>query len=174
MRVRYLLAVAVALGLATGCAKKEAADAGTELTAQQRASVEQGVREFMAQVARDVTREGPVAWRKEFSGGPEFFMASDGQLAFASGAAAMQGIEGVAQMIQKIELKWGEDLKIDVLAPKLAVVGTSWAEERDEAQGHHVKQSGYFTGVVEERYGKRVFRDAHWSTAAAEKNENRN
>lgn len=163
MRWRHLLMVTLVLGLAVGCAKKEAPETGMALTAQQRASVEQGVRQFMAQVAQDVTREGPAAWRKEFSGGPEFFMASEGKLAFANGQAAMQGIEGVAQMIKHIELKWGDDLKIDVLTPKLAVVGTSWTEEREDAQGHHVKESGYFTGVVEERDRKWVFRDAHWS-----------
>jgi hypothetical protein len=174
MRVRHLLAVAVALGLMGGCAKKEVPEAEPGLTVEQRAGVERGVRQFMAQVAQDVTREGPAAWRKEFSGGPEFFMASDGKLAFANGLAAMQGIEGVAQMIKKIALRWGEDLKIDVLTPKLAVVGTSWTEEQEDAQGHHVNQSGYFTGVVEERDGKWFFRDAHWSTAAPEKRENQN
>jgi len=164
MRVRHLVMVALVLGLVAGCAKREMPEMGARLTAEQRAGVERGVQQFMAQVAQDVTREGPAAWRKEFSGGPEFFMASDGKLAFANGQAAMQGIEGVAQMIKHIELKWGNDLKIDALTPNLAAVGTSWAEEREDAQGHRVKESGYFTGVVELRDAKWVFRDVHWSS----------
>src|SRR5215469_6061955 len=105
MRVQYLLMMAVVLGLAAGCAKKEAAEAGPGLTAEQRTSVERGVRQFVVNVAQDVSQEGPAAWRKEFSGGPEFFMASEGKLAFANGQAAMQGIEGLSQMIKRIALK---------------------------------------------------------------------
>lgn len=172
MRIRYWLMLLAVSALLAGCGKKGAATKGPEWTAEQRAGVEQGVRQFMAQVAQDVTREGPLAWKKEFAGGPEFFMASEGKLAFASGAAAMQGIDGLPQFIKHIELQWGDDLRVDVLTPSLAVVGTSWMEEREEAQGKHVKQSGYFTGVVEQRDGKWVFRDAHWSVPEApEKSE---
>jgi len=172
MRIRYLLVLTVVLGFMAGCAKKQAAEAGPSLTAEQRAAVEQGVRQFVAQAGQEVTRDGPLAWKKEFASGPEFFMASEGKLAFANGAAAMQGIDGLTQMIKRIELHWGDDLRVDVLTPKLAVVGTSWQEEREDAQGHKVKDGGYFTGVVEERDGKWVFRDAHWSVAGAgEKSE---
>jgi hypothetical protein len=171
-QANHLLMMTVMLVLLVGCRENQASVAESAPSAEQRAGAEQGVRQFMAQVAQDVTREGPLAWKKEFWGGPEFFMASDGQLAFANGPAARQGIEGVAQMIKQVDLKWGDDLRVDVLKPALAVVGTSWQEERQDAQGHHVKESGYFTAVVEQRDGKWVFRDAHWSTpAAVEKRE---
>ena len=158
------------LVLAAGCANRKAPFAGTASSEQQRASLEQGVRQFVAQVGQDVSREGPSAWRKEFANGPEFFMASDGKLAFANGQAAIEGIGGLTQMIKRIELHWGDDLRVDMLTPTRAVVGTSWQEEREDAEGHHVKQSGYFTGVVEQRGGKWVFRDAHWSVPVANGN----
>ena len=90
-------------------------------------------------------------------------MASNGQLAFASGQAALQGIEGVAKMIKHIELHWGDDLRVDALTPELAMVGTTWKEVRVDAEGHEVKDGGYFTGLVERRNGQWQFRNVHWS-----------
>jgi len=77
----------------------------------------------------------------------------------------MQGIQDLKQMIKQIELHWGEDLRVDALTPDLAVVGTTWQEQRVEAQGHQVNQGGYFTGVVEQHNSRWQFRDAHWSVA---------
>lgn len=134
-------------------------------TTEQRAAVEKDVRGFMASVAEQVTRDGPKAWSKEFADRPEFFMASEGRLMFANGQGAMQGIQDLTQMIKQIELHWGDDLRVDVLTPDLAAVGTSWQEKRVDAQGHQVAESGYFTGVVEKRNGRWQFRDAHWSVA---------
>ena len=90
-------------------------------------------------------------------------MASDGKLAFEDGRAAAEGIDAVAKTIKRIELHWGQDLKVDVLTPELAVVGTSWQERRETNQGQVVNESGYFTGVTEKQEGRWVFRDAHWS-----------
>ena len=163
MQWRCLAGVMVVLALAAGCANREAPFAGNAPSEEQRAAVEQGVRQFVTQVGQDVSREGPLAWKKEFASGPEFFMASEGNLTFANGQAAIEGIDGLRQIIKRIELHWGDDLRVDVLTPTLAVVGTSWAEDRDDVQGRQVKQAGYFTAVVEQRAGKWTFRDAHWS-----------
>ena len=94
-------------------------------------------------------------------------MASDGKLAFDDGRAAAEGIDAVAKAIKRIELRWGKDLKVDVLTPELAVVGTSWQERQETDQGRVVNESGYFTGVTEKQEGRWVFRDAHWSVAPA-------
>jgi hypothetical protein len=137
------------------------------LTAADKAAVEESVRGFMGAVAQDVTRDGPAAWGKEFSREPEFFMAVNGAMAFASGEAAAQALPGVAQMIPKIELQWGKDLRVDPLTADLAVVGTSWQEVLSDPQGKTRQDNGYFTGVVQRRNGKWEFRDAHWSSAPA-------
>ena len=125
--------------------------------------MEEEGRGFLARVAEEVTRDGPTAWKREFAQGQEFFMASDGKLAFEDGRAAAEGIDAVAKTIKRIELHWGQDLKVDVLTPELAVVGTSWQERRETNQGQVVNESGYFTGVTEKQEGRWVFRDAHWS-----------
>lgn len=168
MRVRceMLLALVVA---AIGCGGKSGAEGGAPkaLTAEKTAAVETSVREFMNQVAQDVTQNGPLAWQKEFQDRPAFFMASDGQLAFANGQAAMQGIQQLPKIIKQIELRWS-DVRVDGLAPDLAAVGASWQEVRQDPQGHSLTQKGYFTGVVQQQNGRWQFRDVHWSVLPAE------
>ena len=126
-------------------------------------SVEGAVRSFMARVAHDVTQEGPSAWATAFADGPSFFMAVDGQLVFPSGAAARAALPEVARAIPHIELVWGQDMRVDVLTPSLAVVATSWREVRMDAAGHHVDEKGFFTAVAESLDGRWQLRNAHWS-----------
>jgi hypothetical protein len=127
------------------------------------AAVAASVRQFLAEVAQGVTRDGPSAWQRYFSPRPEFFMASDGVLAFRDGTAAIVGISAAAHEIRRIELKWGADARVDVLGPDLAVVGLPWSEVRELADGTRVADGGYFSAVVERRAGAWAFRDAHWS-----------
>jgi hypothetical protein len=167
MRGLWVVLVVAVMG-AAGCGGvRNAGEQAQGVTAEDRAKIEAGVRQFMSSVEQDVTREGPAAWAHEFSSEPTFFMASDGVLVFSSGAAAAQAIPSLRQAIKKIELHWGDDLRVDVLTPEFAAVGASWREIR-EMQGSEVKDQGYFSGVVEQRNGKWQFRDVHWSTQRAE------
>ena len=70
------------------------------------ASLTRAVQEFMAAVARDVTAQGPHAWRKYLSHEHAFLMASNGELVFESGEAAQQGIGLLEQSIERIYLQW--------------------------------------------------------------------
>jgi len=133
------------------------------LTAARAGGVEDGVRAFMHDVAHDVTADGPAAWRKYFADTPAFFMAVDGKIAFANSAEVTAGLPQVALAIKQIELKWGDDLRVDLLAPDLAVVGASYHELQAWADGHHAEENGYFTGVAQYRNGGWQFRNAHWS-----------
>lgn len=130
-----------------------------------RAAIESGVRSFMQTVAHDVTEQGPTAWTTHFADDPAFFMANDGQLAFPNSQAAKQGIQAFARTIQHIELHWGDDLRIDVLSPTLAMVASSWSEIQVDTAGHKDNESGFFTGLAEYRNDRWQFRDAHWSSA---------
>jgi Domain of unknown function (DUF4440) len=143
---------------AAGCQAPPVRPAGAAAPA-----VEASVRQFLADVAQGVSRDGPAAWQHYFAPRPEFFMASDGVLAFRDGTAAIVGISAAAREIRHIELKWGADARVDVLGPDLAVVGLTWSEVRDLADGTRVADDGYFTAVVERREGTWKFRDAHWS-----------
>jgi hypothetical protein len=166
MRYRLCILVIAALAFA-GCRRHHSFSGEPEaLPLERAAAVTAEVREFMNSVAQDVAREGPAAWRREFADTPAFFMAVEGRVAFADSAAVTAGLPGIAAAIKQIELKWGDDLRVDPLTRNLAVVGSSWHEVQVDAAGKRVEESGYFTAVTEYRGGRWQFRDAHWSVIA--------
>jgi hypothetical protein len=118
----------------------------------------------MAQVAHDVTQDGPLAWLRYFADSPAFFMAVNGQLAFPDSNAAKVGTQEFARTIKRIELKWGHDLRVDPLSDELAVVVVSWRETQIDTAGHRVEENGIFTGLIESRNGRLQIRNAHWSS----------
>jgi hypothetical protein len=165
MRLRLWILI-MFLTTAIGCQRQSGSAAVTgPLSAADRTAVEQSVRGFMNGVARDVSKEGPTAWAGKFESGPDFFMASDGVLAFPSGEAAAQGIAALPQIIKHIELQWG-DLRVDALTGNLAMVGAQYQEVRTDPNGHETTEKGYFTGLAEKRDGTWKFRDTHWSVEA--------
>jgi len=133
------------------------------LTPVQAADVENGVRAFVHTVAQDLARDGPAAWRRFFADTPSFFMAADGRLVFPNSASATAGIADLARMIKQIELRWGDGLRVDPLAPDLAVMAAPYREIRVDAAGNRVDESGFFTGTVQLINGRWQFRNAHWS-----------
>jgi hypothetical protein len=158
-------ALLAALALLAGSGLYGCQSPPPRLTGVAAPAVAASVRQFLADVAQGVSRDGPAAWQRYFAARPEFFMASDGVLAFRDGTAAIVGISAAAREIRHIGLKWGADARVDVLGPDLAVVGLPWSEVRELADGTAVADSGYFTGVVERQGGSWRFRDAHWSQA---------
>ncbi len=138
----------------------------SNLTAERRTVVENDVRRFTAAVARDVTSEGPIAWRKYFADEPQFFMAVDGTLVFPDGQSAAKAIPQIASQFKRIELHWGDDLRLDPLTDSLCNVATSYTEKielQPGASGPQGAEVGYFTGIAENRNGQWQFRNAHWS-----------
>jgi len=127
------------------------------------AGVADSVRAFMETVARDVTRDGPAAWRRQFADDAAFFMAAEGRLVFPSAESAANGIDQLTRVIAHIELRWGNDVRVDPLGPGLAMVGASYTEVRADTAGHRVEEAGFFTGLAEHRAAGWRFRDAHWS-----------
>jgi hypothetical protein len=157
-RMILLLAAAVF----AGCTAGGAGASGSQLPTGDHA-VDQAVRVFMQTVAHDVTQDGPLAWLKYFDTGPAFFMAVNGQMAFPSAAAAQEGTRKFAQTISHMELKWGDDLRVDPLTAELAVIAVSWRETLIDTAGHRVDEAGYFTGLAEYQKGRWQLRNAHWS-----------
>lgn len=161
-RLTWVLLFVVA---SSGTNSRAAVSSGSQSSAPTKAGTTEGVvRNFMAQVAHDVTQEGPIAWIKYFENGPAFFMAVNGQLAFPDIKAAKVGTQEFARTIRHIELTWGQDLRVDPLTAELAVVAVSWREIQIDTAGHRVEESGMFTGLVEFRDGRWQLRDAHWSS----------
>jgi hypothetical protein len=73
------------------CVACNSRDGSRRLTPERAAEVTREVKEFAEMVARDVTQDGPTAWRRHFSDGPTFFMAVDGKLQFPDSASAKAG-----------------------------------------------------------------------------------
>jgi hypothetical protein len=163
MLVRRCSLLLATLALA-GCGQVGGSGEPRPLAPAQAGAVEAGVRAFAETVAHDVTRDGPLAWQKHFGDSPAFFMAVNGQMAFADRAAAAAALPGIARAFKHIDLKWGQDLRVDPLTASLALVATSWEEVLVDASDHTMDQKGYFTGIAEYRDGRWQFRDAHWST----------
>jgi len=146
--------------LSTGCSSGPQG-----LTSTRTAEIDKEVRAFAQDVARGVTQEGPTAWRRYFSESPEFFMAAEGHLAFPNGESAIAALPDLARTIKQIELQWGQELRVDPLAPNLAVMATPYHEIRTGPTGDKVSEAGYFTGTTEFKGGHWQFRNAHWSVA---------
>jgi hypothetical protein len=133
------------------------------MTPDEAVAVDRAVCAFMQTVSHSVTQNGPNAWIKYFDATPAFFMAVNGQMAFPNAAAAQEGTRKFAQTIRQIELKWGNDLRVDPLTNEFAIVAVSWREIQVDTAGHSVTETGYFTGLAEYREGHWQFRNAHWS-----------
>ena len=158
--IRFLL---VAITFAA-CAPCQAARSHSEaMTPGEAVAVDRAVRAFMQTVSHSVTQDGPLAWTKYFEAGPAFFMAVNGQMAFPNADAAQEGTRKFAQTIRRIELKWGDDLRVDPLTNEFAIVAASWREIQVDTAGHSITETGYFTGLAEYRDGRWQFRNAHWS-----------
>ena len=149
----------------------QSASEGQALTPQARAAVAASVRHFALAVAQDVTAHGPTAWRRHLSDTPSFFMAVNGQLQFGDSAAASRAIAALPGMIQRLELTWGEDLRVDPLTAHYAVVASSYSEIQVSPQGQTHTERGYFTAVAERHGGDWTFRDVHWSSAVPQVKE---
>jgi len=160
LRFGFLLA---AITFAACAACRAGAEQSHSMQPDEAVAVERSVRSFMATVSHSVTQDGPLAWLKYFDASPAFFMAVNGQMAFPNAGSAQDGTRKFAQTIRHIELKWGDDLRVDPLTNELAMVAASWREIQVDTAGHSVTETGYFTALAEYRDGHWQFRDAHWS-----------
>jgi hypothetical protein len=122
-------AIPLAAVFLAACGRQPVApSAPPSLSAAESASIENGVRAFAQTMARDVTAEGPAAWGKHFAEGSAFFMAANGRLVFPDRASAKAGIQDLTRTLKGIELQWGDDLRVDPLAPNLAMLAASYHE----------------------------------------------
>jgi len=162
--IRHLV-VLLASGVGIACATSAQRAGPAALDASAAAAITDSVRTFAADLARGVTHDGPGAWRAYFAATPAFFMASEGRLVFPSSDSAGRAIQTLERTIAHIELRWGDGLRVDPLAPGLAVLAAPYHEVRVDRAGHQVDETGFFTGLAEHRGGAWRLRNAHWSVA---------
>lgn len=148
---------ATALLLTIACAPSEQsppADGATVVTE---------IRALAATIERDLGEQGPQAWLLHFEDDPDFFMASDGGVAFHDFAAAREFLDDFAPAIASIELRWS-NLRVAPLGPDQATMAASYTELLRDTEGIDTTFRGYFTATVVRTAAGWKLRNAHWSS----------
>jgi hypothetical protein len=122
-----------------------------------------------ASIARDLSRDGPLAWLRYFDE-DRFLLAVDGKLQLDGIAAARVFLEQYAKGVSHLQLTW-TDVRVDVLGPHSASLAASYREAMTDTTGHTLEPSGYFTGVAVKTPAGWKLRIAHWSSIVAPKTE---
>jgi hypothetical protein len=118
---------------------------GGQFTADESALVKDSVTRMAANIAKDVSAKGPVAWLDYFENDPGFFMASDGKLALKDYSSAKAFVKDkLPKMMSKINLQW-RNVKVDPLAASFAAMGADFHEDIILAGGTKMAVDGYFT-----------------------------
>jgi hypothetical protein len=126
-----------------------------KLSTTENATVKDSVTLMAENIERDISTKGPAAWLDYFEDGPDFFMASDGQIAFTDYPSSRKFIlNTLVKAIPHINLKW-KNLRVYPLANNLAVVGADFHEELTGSNGKTQNVNGYFTGTA-------IFKGPHW------------
>ncbi len=130
----------------------------------QLAIVKDSVEIMAAQIAKNVSQNGPQEWLKVFDNCPDFFMANNGQLSFSSYDSAANFINHVlVKKISKIELGWS-NIRIEPLASNLASLAAGYKENITYFTGKTTVVSGYFTGIAKQTQQGWKLHNAHWSS----------
>jgi hypothetical protein len=105
----------------------------------------------------------PAAWLNYFEESPDFFMVSDGQLAFKDYQSGKLFIENtLIKNILKINLQWNY-LRIDPLTSELASMGGNFHEDLTDSSGKIIQSDGYLTAVAKLTNRGWKIRNLHWS-----------
>jgi hypothetical protein len=120
------------------------------------------VRELLTTVSRDLQRDGPTGWLPHFRPGGEFFMASDGAVAFRDFDQAAAACRQMAQQFGSMELDWSS-VRIQPLSCDFAAFGADYRETMHQHAGSTVQFSGYVTGVAVRTASGWQLQHLHWS-----------
>lgn len=160
VRVGLLISLLVLAFFASACSRPQPSGS---LSPDRSAAVAKDVRAFLAAMADDITKRGPAAWRTHFSDTATFYLAAEGQMVFADSPAATKGINDLTRALSKLDLKWGEPMRIEPLSATVAAVAMPYHEVLVHTSGKTVVEDGYFTGLVELGPSGWKVRNAHWS-----------
>lgn len=124
--------------------------------------VKKNVGAFMDSIASNISAKGPKAWLDYFENSKEFFMASDGQIAFANIDSARNFVNNVlAKNISSIQLQWS-NIRIDSLAKEYASIAADFHEDISDTDGKISRYDGYFTAIGHLTSSWKL-QNVHWS-----------
>ena len=116
-----------------------------------------------ANIAQDISNDGPAAWLNYFEDSPDFFMANEGQLVFKDSKTAKKFIiNTLVKNIPVVKLQW-DHLRIDPITSVFAAMGAGFHEDQVNSSGKKLAYDGYFTGIAHYDGHSWKLRNLHWS-----------
>jgi len=153
-----LLSIFLLQGLILSCGQK-----ASSVTTSEATSVKDSVQLLAGNTAKDISTKGPIAWLSYFEDVPDFFMASDGAIAFRDYRSAEVFIKDtLIKQIPRINLKWA-NIRIDPLTPQLATLAADFHEDLTITADKVVPVEGYFTATAHQTSEGWKYLNVHWS-----------
>jgi hypothetical protein len=139
------------------------------LTTAQRSIVMDSVQLMVDSIAKAISLEGPIAWIRYFENSPDFYMASEGQLAFTNNDSLANFLKNTyTKSVSKIELSWNH-VRIDPFTSKIAAVAAIFHEDITDFAGRKTPSDGFFTGIAHQTSQGWQLQNAHWSIIPTKK-----
>jgi hypothetical protein len=135
----------------------------SSLTNTQALTVKDSIIALINHTAKDISARGPIAWLDYFENSPDFFMASDGDLAFKDYASADMFIKKtLVNQIQRIKLSFSS-VRINPVSEQFAFIGASVHEDITGFSGKAMPFDGYFTATAHQTPTGWKYLNMHWS-----------
>jgi hypothetical protein len=139
------------------------------LTAAQRSIVMDSVQLMVDSIAKAISHDGPIAWLRYFENSSDFYIASEGQLAFTNNDSLADFLKNTyTKSVTRIELSWNH-VRIEPFTSKLAGVAAIFHEDITDTAGGKSPSDGFFTGIAHQTSQGWQFQNAHWSIIPTEK-----
>ncbi len=142
------------------------------LSDSQNKRVKDSISSMAINITRDISSQGPAAWLNYFEDTPDFFMVSNGELAFRDYKSAKEFIlNKLVKNIPHIKLHLTNE-RIDALSSDLASIGADFREELTDKNGKTLNFEGYFSAIVHLTDHGWKLRNVQWSIKAPDKGAN--
>jgi len=126
-------------------------------------AIRQAVQKLADSTIRKLSAKGPAAWLNYFENSPDFFMASDGAIAFPNYKTAETFVDGtLTKQFKSIHLKFN-DIRITPLSAQYATIGASFHEDLIDLSGKSMPFDGYFTATAHQTANGWKYLNMHWS-----------
>ena len=133
------------------------------LSNTQSTAVKESVIALTDHTAKDISARGPIAWLDYFENSPEFFMASDGDLAFKDYASADVFIKKtLVNQIKGIKLSFSS-VRVDPMSEQFASIGANFHEDITGFSGKAMPFDGFFTATAHQTPTGWKYLNMHWS-----------
>ena len=129
-------------------------------------SVTDSVHKMISGLVNDLSNHGAVAWLNYFEESSDFYMVSDGKIAFKDYQSAKNFInDTLARLIVKINLQLS-NLRIDSLNETMAFIGADFHEDLTDSAAKLIRADGFVTALVKQTEKGWKFRNLQWSLKA--------